>query len=104
MAQVLAIVADLMLGSRVEETLRSAGHEVSWVHSVPASTDAEAIVADLEVVDAAEVVALGAPALGFYSHTDVETKRAAEAAGFALAVPRSRMARELPELVAGLLD
>ena len=43
------------------------------------------------------------PALGFYSHVDVETKRAAEAAGVDLVVPRSRMARELPALVEGLL-
>jgi len=103
MAQVLAIVADLMLGSKVEAMLASAGHEVEWVHSVPASTEADVIVADLHAVDAAAVIALGVPALGFYAHTDVEVKRQAEKGGFAVVVPRSRMARELPELVAKLL-
>ena len=38
------------------------------------------------------------PAIGFYQHTDAETKRRADAAGLAFAVPRSRMVRELPEL------
>lgn len=103
MAQVLAIVADLMLGSKVEGMLRASGHEVEWVHAVPESSSAAVVVADLHAVDAAEVVALGIPALGFYAHTDVAVKAAADQAGFALAVPRSRMARELPELVAGLL-
>ncbi len=49
------------------------------------------------------MAALGPPTLGFYSHVDVETRRRAEDAGFDLVVPRSRMARELPELAAGLL-
>ena len=37
--------------------------------------------------------------IGFYQHTDTETKQRADAAGLALAVPRSRMVRELPDLV-----
>ena len=41
--------------------------------------------------------------LGYYSHVDAETRAAAEAAGVDLVVPRSRMARELPDLVQGLL-
>jgi hypothetical protein len=47
---------------------------------------------------------LGMPVLGYYSHVDVETKEAAEAAGIDLVVPRSRMARELPDLAERLLD
>jgi hypothetical protein len=39
------------------------------------------------------------PAIGFYQHTDAGTKQRADAAGLAFAVPRSRMVRELPELV-----
>jgi hypothetical protein len=41
--------------------------------------------------------------LGYYSHVDAETKARAEAAGLAKVVPRSRMSRELPDLVAALL-
>jgi hypothetical protein len=71
---------------------------------VPDAVDADAIVCDLDAVDARAVAAAGVPALGFYSHVDVETRRTAEAAGIDLVVPRSRMARELPELVEGLLS
>ena len=49
------------------------------------------------------LVGLGIPVLGYYSHVNTETKQAAEAAGIDLAVPRSRMARELPQLVDRLL-
>lgn len=103
MARVLAIVPDLMLASRVEESLRGAGHDVSVVSSLPAAVEAELLVCDLDVVDAKEVARAGVPTLGFYSHVDVEAKQAAEAAGIDQAVPRSRMARELPQLVNRLL-
>jgi hypothetical protein len=102
-ARVLAVVPDLMLSSRVVEMLSAAGHEVEVTAVPPESSDAEAIVCDLDAVDPAAVPALGLPSLGFYSHVEVETKRAAEAAGIDLVVPRSRMARELPELVERLL-
>jgi hypothetical protein len=101
MARVQVLVTDLMLSSKVTETLASAGHEL--LGGPDPDPAAELIVADLDAVDAAMVAAAGPPALGFYQHTDVETRRRAEAAGFELVVPRSRMARELPELVAGLL-
>jgi hypothetical protein len=42
---------------------------------------------------------LGVPVIGFYQHTDVDTRKRADEAGLAVAVPRSRMVRELPELV-----
>jgi hypothetical protein len=104
-ARVLGLVSDLMLSSRVEAPLRAAGHDV--VIRGELGTDAgdfDTIVADLEIVDAEAVAAAGPPTVGFYSHVDVETKKRAEAAGVALVVPRSRMARELPDLVARLLE
>jgi hypothetical protein len=103
-ARVLAIVPDLMLASRVTEGLRGAGHDVVVAATLADPPEADAIVCDLDVVDAAAVVEMGLPALGFYSHVDVETRRRAEAAGVDLVVPRSRMARELPQLVEGLLS
>ena len=39
--------------------------------------------------------------LGVYSHVDADTKRRADAAGFDLVVPRSRMAREGPRSWSG---
>ena len=103
MARVLAIVTDLMLSSRVEESLRNAGHDVAVMQSLPNPVEADALVCDLDVVDIEEVARAGVPTLGFYSHVDVETKNAADTAGIDLAVPRSRMARELPQLVDKLL-
>jgi nucleoside-diphosphate-sugar epimerase len=105
-ARVLSIATDLMLGSKVTETLRAAGHEVIASSSVEESNweDIDLIVADLDVENPEALVGLGMPVLGYYSHVDVETKEAAEAAGIDLAVPRSRMARELPALVERVLD
>ena len=103
MARVLAVVPDLMLASRVAEGLGAAGHEVEVVAALPEAVEADAIVCDLDAVDAKAVAAAGVPALGFYSHVDVETREAAQAAGVDVIVPRSRMARELPDLVEKLL-
>jgi len=105
MARVVSIATDLMLSSRVEEGLRAAGHEVVTVGAVAGAPleGAEAIVADLDAADAEALAATGLPVLGYYSHVDVDTKARAEAAGLAQVVPRSRMSRELPDLVAALL-
>jgi len=40
--------------------------------------------------------------LGYYAHTDTEIKRRAEAVGFDLVVPRSRLAREGSQLITKL--
>lgn len=105
MARVLGLVTDLMLASRVEAPLRAAGHDVVLRGEPgPDAGGFDAIVADLELVDPEAVAAAGPPALGFYSHVDVETRRRAEGAGVEIVVPRSRMARELPDLVAALLE
>jgi len=106
MARVLSIANDLMLGSKVQETLTAAGHEVTASASIEESTweGVDLIVADLDVEGPEALVGLGMTVLGYYSHVDVETRETAEAAGIDLVVPRSRMARELPALVERLLD
>jgi hypothetical protein len=106
MARVVAVATDLMLASKVEATLRAAGHEVTLSPSLqeaPLDT-AELLVADLECEKPEALVGLGIPVLGYYPHTDVDLKQAADAAGVDLVVPRSRLARELPELAAKLLS
>ncbi len=102
-AKIVAIVSDLMLASRVRRVSRAAGHEVSVAPTLPDPLEADAIVCDLDTADLGALAAAPIPVLGFYSHVDVETKQAAEAAGITQAVPRSRMARELPQLVDRLL-
>ncbi len=106
MARVLAVAPDLMLASRIQATLGAANHDVQLASSVAEATsfeDTDVIVVDLDREPADAVVGLGVPVLGFYSHTDVETRKRAEAAGVDLVVPRSRLAREMPELVERLL-
>lgn len=106
MARVLAVAPDLMFASRIEATLGAAGHTVQLTNGVgegAAFDDVDLVVVDLDSVAAEGVVDSGVPVLGFYAHLNVETREAAEAAGVDLVVPRSRMAREMPELVERLL-
>jgi hypothetical protein len=106
MARVVAVAPDLMLGSKVEAMLSAAGHEVTMTPALGEGgwDGVDLIVADLDSENPAALVGLGMPVLGYYSHVDVETRRAAEAAGVDLVVPRSRLARELPELAQRLLS
>jgi hypothetical protein len=106
MARVVALATDLLLGSKVEATLSAAGHDVALAPSFQEAPwdGADLLVADLDGENPEALVGLGMPVLGYYSHVDVETREAAEAAGIDLVVPRSRMARELPQLVERLLN
>lgn len=114
MARVVAVFDDLLLGSNVLGWLRAAGHEASLTGSSAVRPDgADVLVVDLatDVFDGVALVEawrsadeLGATrTLGVYSHVHHGVKLRAEAAGFDLVVPRSRMAREGPALVAGLV-
>ena len=103
MARIVAVVSDLMLASRVRESLTAAGHAVSVTPTLPQPVQADAIVCDLDAVNADAIASTGIPSLGFYSHVEVETKARAQKAGIDVVVPRSRMSRELPQLVEALL-
>jgi hypothetical protein len=96
MARVAVVVPDLLFGSRVQGGVQAAGHEL-----VAADADPELVIADVEVVDPAGVA--GPRRLGFYQHVQPGLKKRAEDAGFDMVVPRSRIARELPELVEKVL-
>jgi hypothetical protein len=102
-AKIAAIVSDLMLASRVSESLKAAGHEVTVTSTLPSPVEADAIVCDLDTANLDAVAATHLPTLGFYSHVDIATKQRAQAAGLTLVVPRSRMSRELPALITKLL-
>jgi hypothetical protein len=105
-ARVVAVTPDLLLGSKVEATLTAVGHEVTLsptLHEAPLD-EAELLVADVDAEAPEALAGLGIPVLGYYSHVNAETKQAADAAGIDLVVPRSRMARELPQLVEKLLS
>ncbi len=114
MAQVLALIPDLLFGSRVQGQLTAAGYEVELVGSVAQARERVAgiavLVIDLtdpdldgaalvrELADTGALVGVGT--LGFYAHVEPEVRIRALRAGFDLVVPRSRMARDGAELVA----
>lgn len=115
MARIVAFVPDLLFGSQVQGSLRTAGHEVDligdWDGVLAAAPDADVLVVDLTDEPARRAGLLeslpsdGLQALrtlAFYSHVDLDARRVAEEAGFDLVVPRSRMAREGAELVTQL--
>jgi hypothetical protein len=91
-ARVAVVCPDLLFGSRVQGGVTAAGHEL-----VAGGDGPDLVIADVEAVDPADVE--GSVRLGFYPHVQVEFKRRAEDAGFDMVVPRSRIARELPELI-----
>ena len=117
MARIALLSPDLLFGSKVEGGLAAAGHAVERVRAPEqartAAAGANLLVVDLthDDYDGATVVESmraggeldALKTLGFYSHVDQETRRRADAAGFDLVVPRSRMAREMAALVEGLL-
>jgi len=124
MARVLALVPDLLFGSRLQGALTTAGQEVELIGGEDrlrdrlADTDtgaqADAPAATVLIVDltnpdldgasileslSEQGLLQGIRTLGFYSHVDADTRERAERAGFDQVVPRSRMARESGELV-----
>ncbi|HEU4979406.1 MAG TPA: hypothetical protein VFT42_10955 [Solirubrobacteraceae bacterium] len=109
--RVVALVPDLLFGSRVQAALTAAGHEVRLMADASAALAAANDGADLLLVDLTteglDVAALGAApvaTLGAFAHVHPKVRDEALAAGFDLVVPRSRMAREAPVLVARFED
>lgn len=105
MARVAVVCRDLLLGSRIQGGLTEAGHDVALLGGPDGLPACDVLVVDLSepAFDGAALGGRGTPALGFYSHVQPEERRRAEAAGFDLVVPRSRLARELPGLVEKVL-
>jgi hypothetical protein len=113
MARVVAYVPDLLFGSNVLGALNAEGHEAVLVSDPEglrrALQQAEALVFDLTADSAERIEQLsampheGVKTLAFYSHVEADVRAQAEAAGFDLVIPRSRMAREGASLVSRLV-
>ena len=121
MARVLALVPDLLFGSRVQGSLTTAGDEVELIGDVPRLRERLSAPdeprPDVLVVDLTDAQ-LDGPSLheslvendlldsiktlAFYSHVEADVRAQAEQAGFDVVIPRSRMAREGAQLVARL--
>jgi CheY-like chemotaxis protein len=107
-ARVVAVFDDLLLGSNVLGMLSAGGHEPR-IDAAPESVDADVLVVDLgsEAIDGVGLIERlraageleGTATLGVYSHVHHDVKLRAEAAGYDLVVPRSRMMREGAALV-----
>jgi len=123
MARVLALVPDLLFGSRLQGALTAAGQEVELIGDEDRLRDRltetgapppppAVLIVDLtdQDLDGSRILESlsqqgllqGMRTLGFYSHVDADTRERAEQAGFDQVVPRSRMARESGELVTRL--
>lgn len=119
MARVLALVPDLLFGSRLQGALAAAGDEFQLLADeallrarLTAGPAPDVLIVDLtdSELDGAGIVEsllgsgdlMGTSTLGFYSHVDAPARERAESAGFDLVVPRSRMARETAQLVGRL--
>jgi CheY-like chemotaxis protein len=114
--RIVALVPDLLFGSKVVSMLQGAGHEVTLCSAedeARACADgADVLVVDLttDAIDGATLIdsmraageLQGTGTLAFYSHVDAAMRTRAEEAGFDLVVPRSRMAREGAQLVTDL--
>ncbi|HEX5901051.1 MAG TPA: hypothetical protein VFY32_16730 [Solirubrobacteraceae bacterium] len=117
MARVAALIGDLLFGSKVQAALEAAGHEVDLITGAVEAWDEvggiDVLVVDLtspdvDGIELFETLATGGElhevrTLGFFAHVQPEIRERALAAGFDQVVPRSRMAREGPQLVEGLL-
>ncbi|MFT4050565.1 MAG: hypothetical protein QM648_12115 [Solirubrobacterales bacterium] len=97
------ITDDLLFGSKVEAMIREAGGTPTAEDGDLALTILDLTDGDTDVAVAAEFAQrAGAPVLAYYAHTNDEVRTAAIAAGIDKIVPRSRMMREGPELIAEL--
>jgi DNA-binding response OmpR family regulator len=117
MARVALLCPDLMFGSRVEEALRAAGHDVTRYDGEDmaraAADQADALVVDLtaDEFDAPTLIESmrmgreldGVVTVGFYPHVQQDVRRRADEAGVDVVVPRSRMAREAAAVLEGAL-
>ena len=113
MARVVAFVPDLLFGSNVLGALHAAGLDAVLVSDRDGMArelpGAQALVVDLTADAGPRIEAVnatpheGVRTLAFYSHVETDVRAQAQAAGFDLVVPRSRMAREGAALVAQLL-
>ena len=115
MARVVAVFDDLLLGSNALGMLRAAGHEATLSGAAgisPAGVDVLIVDLAASTFDGVGLVESltaagdleGTRLLGVYSHVDADTRNRAQAAGFDLVVPRSRLAREGSALIDRLVN
>jgi DNA-binding NarL/FixJ family response regulator len=112
-AQVLALVRDLLLRSRIEASAEAAGVEVAFaanydrLRALAAEAPVTMVFADLsdpkfDPTTTAQELTIACPnatLIGFASHIDLKPLAAARAAGFAQTLSRSEFVSRLPSLL-----
>lgn len=109
-APILVLVQDLFFRAKIDATARAGGWPVTCLGDLPkegALPAARGCLIDLEsagpvALAALRKIAAAMPTLAFASHGKTELLASALAAGCKAAVPRSRLAAELPRLLAEL--
>jgi len=113
--RVVAVVPDLFFATRIATTAQALRVELEPCTAAGALAACRRDPPDLVIVDlqaAGDPVALAielkrdpatraVPVAGFYAHVDQETRRAAEAGGVDVVLPRSAFTARLAELLAG---
>jgi len=107
--RIVLVATDLMRQSRVAEAARALGYAVVLATTAEEAREAlrgdpaAVVILDLQAEGAPWRDVLGAvgpvPVIAFGQHTKAGVLRAAKAAGCALAVPRSQLVAELPQLI-----
>jgi hypothetical protein len=104
--KVLALVTDLMFGSRIAAEAKAAGSVVQILRKPEQldAADGELLLADLNLQGAAEAAAKwagggGRRVVGFVSHMDAAAIAGAREAGVEEIMARSRFVQVLPELL-----
>lgn len=113
MAQVLALVDDLIFQAKMQETARLVGvelHACSTAEALLAAIAKEAprlVIVDLNArnnplsaIEQMQVAARDIPLVGFLSHVQVELAERARAAGCREVMPRSQFTRDLATILA----
>ena len=113
MGRILVVVNDLLMGSKIREAVKAAGHDAVFCASADKAGDALAggavdlVLADLsprgaDPIPALEILKKGSlaavPMVGYYSHVDDATRQRAHAAGVQ-ALPRSAFFGDLAGLI-----
>jgi DNA-binding NarL/FixJ family response regulator len=109
----LALIRDLFFRAKIDAVAAAVGAEVEYASSLDAlsslcaGVDPSIIFVDLSdsafpAVDTMKAIRAGAPgarAVGFASHVDLKTLKAAREAGFGQTLSRSEFTARLPELL-----
>ncbi len=115
MAEVVALVEDLLFQSKMAETARQLGISLQTVASADALlaaamgqapklvlVDLNARQGPLEGIARLKAAGNAAPIIGFFSHVQTELAERARAAGCSQVLPRSQFSAKLAEILSGV--